>query len=113
MPKPLDRIERNREHDAKRRTEHPWRAWYSTTRWQALRKAQFTKQPLCERCLSRKRIVAASVAHHVVAHKGDEHLFWCGELASSCVDCHNIDEQRIERGGKARQAIDEDGWPLD
>jgi hypothetical protein len=61
LPKPLDVRQRNREHDARRRTEQPWRKWYSTSRWQAVRLAQLRKQPLCERCLSRDMVVEATV----------------------------------------------------
>jgi hypothetical protein len=32
--------------------------------------------------------------------------------AEACSDCHDIDQQRIENGGKARQQLDADGWPL-
>lgn len=114
MPKPLDHRLRNREHDAKRRTEQPWRRWYNTQRWKALRLSQLMREPLCKRCKDRGVVRAATVAHHVVAHKGDGQLFFdAGNIASSCADCHDIDEQRIERGGKARQAIGPDGWPLE
>ncbi|MBR1230221.1 HNH endonuclease [Bradyrhizobium sp. AUGA SZCCT0176] len=114
LPKPLERRQRNREYDTKRKAENPWRAWYGTARWQALRAAQLAKQPLCQRCASRDRIVAASVAHHTTPHKGDPVLFWDPKnLSSSCADCHDVDEQRIERGGKARQTIDDDGWPVE
>lgn len=114
MPKPLDRRQRNREYDARRRAERPYRAWYKTSRWRAIRAAQLLKQPLCERCQSRGIITAATVAHHRTAHKGDEALFFDPDnLASSCADCHDVDEQRIERGGRARQAVGEDGWPIE
>ncbi|AYO86099.1 HNH endonuclease [Methylobacterium brachiatum] len=76
-----------------------------------LRAEQLARQPLCQRCLGHGRTTAASVAHHVVPHRGDPVLFWTGALASSCTDCHDIDEQRIERGGRARQIVDADGWP--
>jgi 5-methylcytosine-specific restriction protein A len=112
MSKPLDLRQRNREHDARRRTEQPWRAWYRTARWLALRAAQLRKQPLCERCLQRGVVCAATVVHHTIAHKGDAAIFWDHtRYASSCAPCHNRDEQRIERGGEARQVIDADGWP--
>jgi hypothetical protein len=53
------------------------------------------------------------VVHHRKAHKGDVALFFdASNLASSCAGCHDIDEQRIERGGKARQQLDDTGWPL-
>jgi 5-methylcytosine-specific restriction endonuclease McrA len=114
VPKPLDRRQRNREYDARRRTERPWRAWYSTARWRALRATQLASQPLYERCKARGVIRPATVAHHITAHKGDEVLFWdTANLASSCADCHDTDEQRIERGGRARQTVGPDGWPVD
>jgi 5-methylcytosine-specific restriction protein A len=113
LPKPLDHRLRNREHDARRRTEQPWRKWYSTARWQAVRLAHLRKQPLCERCLKRGLVVEATVVHHTTQHKGDAAIFWDATLyASSCERCHNVDEQRIERGGAARQDVGPDGWPL-
>jgi 5-methylcytosine-specific restriction protein A len=114
LPKPLGRKERNRESDARRRQDKPWRKWYSTARWLAARLAQLRKQPLCERCLKRGVIRAATVVHHTTTHKGDAELFWdASKYASSCADCHDVDEQRIERGGRARQDVGDDGWPLD
>lgn len=114
MPKPLEKRERNREYDSKRKAEYPWRAWYGTERWKRLRTAQKNKQPLCERCLSKGLTTIATVAHHIVPHKGDPILFWDpNNLSSSCAPCHDIDEQRIERGGRARQDVGPDGWPID
>lgn len=112
MPKPEWKRQANREHNARRRRDQPWSKWYSTARWRTLRAAQLTKQPLCERCLSQGRVTPANVAHHIQAHKGDPDLFWNGALASSCQPCHDIDEQRIEKGGKARQIVGADGWPI-
>jgi 5-methylcytosine-specific restriction protein A len=72
---------------------------------------QLRKQPLCERCLERGVIRAATVAHHKVPHRGDLSLFWDPDnLASSCANCHDVDEQRIERGGQAR-GEDQYEWP--
>ncbi|MGX9390525.1 HNH endonuclease [Nitrobacteraceae bacterium UC4449_H16] len=113
VPKPLDRRQRNREYDARRRQEKPWRRLYSTQRWQALRLSQLIRKPLCERCEGRGRITPATVCHHIKAHRGDEVLFFDPDnLSSSCADCHDVDEQRIERGGRARQQVDADGWPV-
>ncbi|MCK1541433.1 HNH endonuclease [Bradyrhizobium sp. 179] len=114
MPKPLDLRQRNREHDARRRTTQPWRKLYSTARWQALRTSQLRLEPLCKRCMDRGKVVQATVAHHKVAHRGNPELFFDpNNLASSCKPCHDIDEQRIERGGQARQIVGPDGWPLE
>lgn len=112
MPKPINKRERDRDHDRRRREQKPWRALYSTARWKACRADQLQRQPLCERCMSRGIVTPATVAHHTIRHNGDEELFFNGPLASSCSDCHDIDEQRIEHGGRPRQAVDADGWPI-
>jgi hypothetical protein len=85
---------------------------YRTARWQALRKAQLRSHPLCERCLNESRIVPATVAHHRIPHKGDERLFFEGELVSSCKPHHDSIEQSIERRGYDK-TIGVDGWPVD
>lgn len=109
----MDRRLRNREHDSKRRTEKPWRALYNTAQWKALRLAQLIREPLCKRCSERGRVVTATIAHHITAHKGNAALFFDpSNLASSCKDCHDVDEQRIERGGQARRDVGDDGWPV-
>ena len=113
VPKPLERKERNREYDAKRRKEKEYRGWYNTRRWRDIRINQLTVQPLCERCQGRGVVRAATVCHHKIKHNGDPALFWNGPFGSSCADCHDTDEQRIERGGKARQAVGADGWPIE
>lgn len=113
VPKPDWRRARNREYDERRHRDKPWRSWYKKPRWVTIRAAQLQKQPLCERCLSRGTITPATVCHHVDRHEGDPVKFWNGPFASSCSDCHDVDEQRIERGGRARQQVGEDGWPVD
>lgn len=90
-----------------------WQHLYKTPRWQARRKAQFTKQPLCERCLKEGRVTAATVAHHKQAHKGDHALFFDADnLASSCAPCHNSIEQSVEKLGYEKGS-DPDGRPKD
>lgn len=114
MGKPLDRRIRNREYDAKRRDEKPYRGWYKLKRWQVIRDVQLAKQPLCERCIAKvpSVITPATVCHHTIKHDGDPVIFWAGPFASSCKDCHDVDEQRVEHGGRARQAVGDDGWPV-
>lgn len=108
------RSQASREYELRRRATKPWRKWYTTPQWQSLRANQLSKQPLCERCLSRGIVTRATVAHHIEPHKGNPTLFYNpANLASSCKSCHDIDEQRIEKGGKARQQPGPDGWPLD
>lgn len=107
----MQRRARNREHDAARQFGQPWRAWYKTARWARLRRYQLHAQPFCERCIERGETTEATVAHHKRPHKGDADLFFDpANLASSCASCHDVDEQRIERGGSARKDFGVDGW---
>jgi hypothetical protein len=57
-------------------------------------------------------IVPATVADHIKPHHGDLNLFWCGELQSLCVPCHNGSKQFEEKRG-FDNTIGNDGWPLD
>lgn len=105
--------ERDARHDARRRALKPWRALYKTSRWQALRLAQLSKKPLCERCETRGRVAAATVVHHIQKHEGDQRLFFDPDnLASSCKPCHDGIEQQVERRGYSTE-IGADGWPID
>ena len=91
----------------------PWQHLYDNRQWKALRRNQLTREPLCKRGSDRGTITPATIAHHKIPHKGNWVLFFdASNLASSCKPCHDIDEQRIERGGRARQAVDGDGWPI-
>ena len=88
------------------------RRWYGSRRWKAKRLAQLRAEPLCAFCLREGKITPATVADHVTPHKGDEGLFWSGELQSLCAHHHNRDKQVIERGGTVRR-YGEDGWPIE
>lgn len=101
--------------DARRRADKPWRAWYTTPRWQAVRKHQLLVQPLCERCLAAKpqRMTIATVVHHLTPHRGNETKFWSGPFASSCKPCHDRIEQGVEARGYDDTAMDVDGFPSD
>ena len=58
-------------------------------------------------------VTAATVCHHIDDDKSTMEKFFAGPFASSCADCHDTDEQRVERGGRARQQVDSDGWPVE
>lgn len=62
MPKPIELRQRNREYDARRRQEQPWRAWYNTRRWRALREAQLD----IEQALEKQLLTADDRANGVV-----------------------------------------------
>ena len=89
-----------------------WRKLYKSAAWQAKRTEQLQREPLCKFCLEVGRVKAATVADHVIPHKGDLTLFFEGETQSLCAVCHNAAKQQIERGG-FHSAADADGYPID
>ena len=91
-----------REYDAKRRIEKPWRKWYFTATWRAIRIAQLTSQPLCQRCATRGEVVEATVCNHRAPHRGDWATFIAGPFESLCKRCHDGEVQREERAASVR-----------
>jgi 5-methylcytosine-specific restriction enzyme A len=85
---------------------------YGTQRWKRLRAQQLRLQPLCEEHLRDGYTVAATVADHVIPHRGDDELFWNGQLQSLCASCHSREKQREEVRGYTDR-LDDDGWPVD
>ena len=89
---------------------------HSTYRWQKLRLRQLGAEPLCRFCLSEDppRVTEATVADHVTPHRGNERMFWSGELQSLCAPCHNQRKQSMEKGGQGgrrKLTITASGWP--
>ena len=68
-------------------------------RWRKRARYQLQIEPLCRMCASEGRIAAASVADHVIPHRGDINSFWLGELQSLCAHCHSSTKAEIERRG--------------
>ena len=60
-----------------------WHHLYNTRRWQRRAKLQLTEFPLCAMCLAREVVTPATVADHVVPHKGDHQLFYLGIYSPS------------------------------
>lgn len=85
---------------------------YRTKRWQQRRTKQLRSDPLCVMCKQLGKIVPASVADHITPHRGDEYLFWHGELQSLCAACHSRHKQRQEKSGVLK-GNNADGFPLD
>lgn len=86
---------------------------YSTPQWRSMRRAQLYREPLCAYCLKTGRVCAASVADHVVPHKGNERLFFdASNLQSLCKTHHDSAKQREEKTGHV-QGCDVNGMPLD
>jgi 5-methylcytosine-specific restriction protein A len=90
-----------------------YRWLYGTPEWAALKETQLSKQPLCERCSTDDRPVAATVVNHRTPHRGDRRLFRDPlNLESTCKPCHDGPIQREERLGFS-PAVDVGGWPTD
>ncbi|OPY74936.1 MAG: HNH endonuclease [Syntrophorhabdus sp. PtaU1.Bin153] len=88
---------------------HPW---YHTSRWRKRRARQIVEHPLCAMCEQQGRVTAATIADHVVPHRGDAEKFWNGELQSLCATCHSARKQMQEKHGYS-QGCDVDGNPTD
>lgn len=84
-------------------------------RWQKARET-FLKRAenvLCRKCSERGLVTIATVVDHIIPHKQDQALFWDSKnWQPLCAPCHNRDKQAEERGGKAKQPIGLDGWPV-
>ena len=63
--------------------------FYGTAAWKRMRITQFSKDPLCARCMCYGKIVVAEHVDHVFPHKGISSLFFGGELCSLCHSCHS------------------------
>src|SRR5262249_26183896 len=90
----------------------PWNHWYNLQRWRKRRNAQLRDHPLCAMHLAKGEAVAASVADHITAHKGDWQAFIAGPLQSLCGPCHHSTKRMVELHGYVKD-VGEDGWPLD
>ena len=61
---------------------------YNTMRWQRLRDAYRTRNPLCERCVERGITKAVDMVHHIrPISKGGDMWAWYN-LESICFECH-------------------------
>lgn len=58
-----------------------------------------------------RRSNQGNCVYHVVKHNGCSGKFWHGPFDSLCANCHDVDQQRVENGGKPRPALDDFGWP--
>lgn len=63
-------------------------------------------------CAAEGVVTVATVADHVLPHKGDMHLFFYGKLQSLCAAHHNSTKKQIEQHG-SHTTIGLDGYPTD
>lgn len=88
------------------------KALYNTAAWKRKRLAQLAAQPLCAMCEAQGRVTAATIADHVVPHRGCLVLFYHGLLQSLCKRCHDGAKQQQELRGQLRGG-DLNGYPMD
>ena len=89
-----------------------WRDWYSQSRWRKLRLRHLRAHPLCAMCEAEGFVEAATIVHHVKAHKGDLALFYDpANLQSVCKQHHDSALQAEEKSGvKWAPSPRVDGW---
>jgi 5-methylcytosine-specific restriction protein A len=78
---------------------------YASVRWQEMRLAQLRLEPLCRRCASYNRVVAATVVDHVERHGLDLNLFYDRtNLQSLCKPCHDLKTNTEDRRARLAEA---------
>lgn len=99
--------------DKARAARYPWRAWYSTPEWKALRAAQLRREPHCRFCAEAGAKTPADTVDHTVRHRGRRDLFFDPRnLASLCKRCHDSTKQQAEALGYSTK-VDANGLPTD
>ena len=75
---------------AERKESAAWHHLYTNPRygWKRRRDAQLAREPFCRECARHGLRVRATVADHVIPHRGDLELFLHGDLQSLCESCH-------------------------
>ena len=83
------------------RDQRPYRKWYKTARWRALRWAVLVRDLFtCQMCGRVEADTSKLVADHRKPHRGDETLFWdILNLWCLCAWCHSGAKQREEAAG--------------
>jgi 5-methylcytosine-specific restriction protein A len=83
------------------RKHRPYQKLYKTARWQRLRKRLLSEHPLCTLCKLQGRITPATVADHIIPHKGNLELFWDEDnLQALCKPCHDRKTAKEGRWGE-------------
>jgi 5-methylcytosine-specific restriction enzyme A len=89
-----------------------WEKWYHLRKWESRSDQQLHHHPLCKMCLDAGIVTRATIADHVIPHRGNYKLFWFGDLQSLCSPCHSSSKKQIENKGYVDD-IGADGYPLD
>ena len=79
-----------------------WHGLYNTDRWRDLRLEQLLREPFCRECAKAGRRTRATVADHVIPHRGDTVIFHDpANLQSLCERCHNR-KTALERANRRK-----------
>lgn len=112
-----NRMARNREFRNRKAERSPVARWYASKAWRRKREVQLAREPQCAMCIAMNVFgVLATVADHIVPHRGDRDLFWKGKLQSLCETCHDARKQADEARGFSlvvHSGGADDGWPMD
>ncbi len=96
-----------RSESAQRTVYSPWRKWYNTARWKALRLRIFARDLFTCQWRGCGRLIGDTsqlVADHKQPHRGDESLFWDeSNVWTMCKPCHDRLKQREELRDLARR----------
>ena len=66
--------------------------------WRKASKQFLQVHPLCEECMKQGKYVKATVVDHIVAHRGDEKLFWDRDnWRALCKHCHDRKTRREDQ----------------
>lgn len=66
-------------------------------KWQQARLVFLREHPLCVMCQAEGLMTVATVVDHIIAHRGDQSLFWRrSNWQSLCSTHHSRDKQREE-----------------
>lgn len=81
------------------RDQRPYRKWYHTARWRALRWAVLVRDAfICGKCGDLVADTSKLVADHKQPHRGNARLFWdMTNLWTLCASCHSGAKQREEQ----------------
>lgn len=79
-------------------------------KWQKARVKFLSENPLCLICQAKKIVKAATIVDHIIAHKGDAHLFWNQDnWQPLCVSCHSrktaTEDSGFASGGRGGKSL--------
>lgn len=91
---------------------------YNTQRWQRLRRAKLSAEPLCEVCQQGGRLIPANtVDHNVAINDGGDPFPPLDGLTSMCAPCHTRKTSHVEvhrQGRVPTKGVDpKTGRPVD